>query len=217
MQPGQIITYTHVLTNEGNTTDTFTLTVTSVGPFPVADNVPPSITLTAGQTATFVITVTVPAGASATDQGVTVITATSTLSPSLSATDTDTTNTGVVPGLALDPDSHRAVQRTRSFHAGQTFAYSVTLTQPADSPDIFVEVERLSGRPRVVQQRSIQHITPGRRTFAFTVPADDLLAAWGAGRFEMRIYIGQGDEPVAVGRFRLVASPAPSVEATGSG
>lgn len=120
-------------------------------------------------------------------------------------------------GLALDPDSHRAVQRTRSFHAGQTFAYSVTLTQPADSPDIFVEVERLSGRPRVVQQRSIQHITPGRRTFAFTVPADDLLAAWGAGRFEMRIYIGQGDEPVAVGRFRLVASPAPSVEATGSG
>lgn len=121
-------------------------------------------------------------------------------------------------GQALDPESSRAVQRTRSFQAGQTFAYSVTLAQAADSPDIFVEVERLSGRPRVVQERSIQHITPGRRTFAFTVPSDELLAAWGAGRFEMRIYLGQGGgDPIAVGRFRLVAVPATSAEAEASG
>ena len=54
-----------------------------------------------------------------------------------------------------------------------------------------MEVERISGQPRVVQERSIQHITAGRRTFAFTVPTDDLLAAWGGGRFEMRIFLGQ--------------------------
>ena len=111
-------------------------------------------------------------------------------------------------GLALDPDTNRAVQRARSFRAGQAFAYSVTLAQPAATADIFVEVERLSGRPRIVQERAIQHIDPARRTFAFTVPTDDLLAAWGAGRFEMRIYLGQGGEPVATGRFRLVVEPA---------
>lgn len=113
-------------------------------------------------------------------------------------------------GQALDPDTNRAVRRTRSYHPGQTFAYSVTLAQPPATSSIFVEVERLSGRPRTVQEPSIQHITAGQRTFAFTVPADDLLAAWGAGRFEMRIYLGPDEVPIAAGRFRLVAAPAPS-------
>ena len=120
-------------------------------------------------------------------------------------------------GLALDPDRNRAVQRARSFHAGQPFAYSVTLARPAASSDIYVEVERVSGEPRIVQERSIQHITPGRRTFAFTVPTDDLLAAWGAGRFEMRIYERQSGAPIATGRFRLVAAPATSAEPEASG
>ena len=82
----------------------------------------------------------------------------------------------------------------------------MTLPQPPTTSSIFVEVERISGTPRVVQERSIQHITAGRRTFAFTVPTDDLLAAWGGGRFEMRIYLGQQSAPVAIGRFRLVAA-----------
>ncbi|MCL4297154.1 MAG: isopeptide-forming domain-containing fimbrial protein, partial [Anaerolineae bacterium] len=129
--PGQVVTYTHVLTNEGNATDTFTLTVTSVGPFPVTDDVPPSITLTAGQTATFVITVTVPAGASATDQGVTVITAISTLSPALQAVDTDTTNTAAVPGLSLDPDHTATVQ------PGQVVTYTHVLTNEGNATDTF--------------------------------------------------------------------------------
>ena len=108
-------------------------------------------------------------------------------------------------GQALDPDSHRAVRPVRGHRAGQTFAYSVTLTQPPMGSTIFVEVERISGTPHVVQERSIQHITAGRRTFAFTVPTDDLLAAWGDGRFEMRIYLGRQSAPIAIGRFRLVA------------
>ena len=64
-------------------------------------------------------------------------------------------------GLALDPDSNRAVRPVRAHRAGQTFAYSVTLTQPPIGSSIFVEVERISGTPRVVQERSIQHITAG--------------------------------------------------------
>ena len=113
-------------------------------------------------------------------------------------------------GLALDADTRRAVRPVRAHRAGQTFAYSVTLSQPPTSSSIFVEVERISGRPRVVQERSIQHITAGRRTIAFTVPTDDLLAAWGGGRFEMRIYLGQQTTPIAIGRFRLVAAPSAS-------
>ena len=111
-------------------------------------------------------------------------------------------------GLALDPDTNRAVRRVRSFHAGQPFAYSVTLTQPSTTSTIFVEVERISGQPRVVQERSIQRITEGRRTFAFTVDTNDLLVAWGAGRFELRVFLGlEGGEAIAIGRFRLVAEP----------
>ena len=118
-------------------------------------------------------------------------------------------------GLALDPDTNRAVRRVSGFRPGQTFAYSVTLAQPAATASIFVEVERVSGQPRVVQERSIQHISPGRRTFAFTVPTDSLLTAWGGGRFEMRIFVEGATAPVAVGRFRLVAAPQASAEASG--
>ncbi|HEY8180294.1 MAG TPA: hypothetical protein VIH33_07815 [Candidatus Limnocylindria bacterium] len=111
-------------------------------------------------------------------------------------------------GQALNPDTNRAVGPARGYHAGQTFAYSVTLAQPPTTSSIFVEVQRISGQPRVVQERSVQHITAGRRTFAFTVPTDDLLAAWGDGRFEMRIFLGQETTPIAIGRFRLVAAPS---------
>jgi hypothetical protein len=109
-------------------------------------------------------------------------------------------------GLALDPDTNRAVQRVRRFAAGQTFAYSVTLPEAPTTSTIFVEVQRISGQtPRIVQERTQQQITAGRRTVSLILRTDDLLAAWGAGRFEMRIFVGQDPAPVATGRFRLVA------------
>ena len=109
-------------------------------------------------------------------------------------------------GLALDPETNRAVERVRQFTAGQPFVYSVTLSEPPIASTVFVEVERLSGgTPRIVQERSPQQITAGRRTFALVLRTDDLLAAWGAGRFEMRIFLGQEGAAIATGRFRLVA------------
>jgi hypothetical protein len=108
-------------------------------------------------------------------------------------------------GLAVDPESNRAIQRVGRFGAGQPFAYSVTLPAPPTTSTVFVEVERLSGpAPRIVQERTEQQIIAGRRTFALVLRTDDLLAAWGAGRFEMRIFLGQDRAPVASGRFRLV-------------
>ncbi|HYN63645.1 MAG TPA: hypothetical protein VES36_03495 [Candidatus Limnocylindrales bacterium] len=113
-------------------------------------------------------------------------------------------------GQGLDPDTNRAIHRTRRFRSGDRFAYSVTMASAPSTADILVEISRLQdGRAKVVQPKSVQHILPKVRTFAFAVRADDLLAAWGAGSYEMRIFIGDGDTPLAVGRFMLIAPPAP--------
>jgi hypothetical protein len=112
-------------------------------------------------------------------------------------------------GQALDPDTNRAIRRTRRFRSGDRFAYSVTLARPPGTAEILVEIRRLQGEAAIVQPRSIQHILPNVRTFAFAVEADDLLTAWGPGSYEMRIFMGDGDAPLAVGRFVLIAPPAP--------
>jgi hypothetical protein len=112
-------------------------------------------------------------------------------------------------GTALDPDNNRAVNRTKRFRSGDPFAYSVTLAHRAGTSDIYVEVVRLEESSReVVQQRALQHILPELRTFAFRVRADDLLAAWGAGTYEMRIFLKKSDAlPLAVGEFTLIGEP----------
>lgn len=111
-------------------------------------------------------------------------------------------------GHALDPVSNRATQRTRRFRSGDRFAYSVTLPRRPGTADILVEVTRLEGEERVVvQEKALQHILPGPKTFAFQVRTDDLLAAWGAGDYEMRIWMGGSADPLAIGRFTLIAIP----------
>jgi hypothetical protein len=112
-------------------------------------------------------------------------------------------------GTALDPDNNRAINRTRRFRSGDPFAYSVTLDHRAGTADIYVEIRRLEEGSRVVvQERSVQHILPELRTFAFRVRTEDLLAAWGAGSYEMRIFLKPGDvEPLAIGEFTLIAPP----------
>jgi hypothetical protein len=111
-------------------------------------------------------------------------------------------------GQALDPDSNRAIRHTRRFRAGDRFAYSVTLSRAPGTADIFVEISRLKdGRRTVVQARSVQHILPNLRSFAFVVQVDDLLEAWGPGSYEMRIFLDDGAVPLAAGRFTLIGSP----------
>jgi hypothetical protein len=112
-------------------------------------------------------------------------------------------------GTALDPDTNRAIHRSKRFRSGDPFAYSVTLGHRPRRQKIYVEVSRLeSGSRVVVQERAPQHILPEPRTFAFRVRTDDLLAAWGAGDYEMRIFIRFKDaDPLAVGTFTLIASP----------
>jgi hypothetical protein len=110
-------------------------------------------------------------------------------------------------GTDLDPETNVATNRTRRFRSGDPFAYSVTLGHRANTKDIYVEITRLDDET-VVQERALQHILPELRTFAFRVRTDDLLAAWGAGRYEMRIFLRMDDaHPLATGEFTLIAAP----------
>jgi hypothetical protein len=115
----------------------------------------------------------------------------------------------IVFGTALDPATNVAVDTTDHFLAGDPFAYSVTLNAAPGTDTILVEVTRVvAGVPTVVQEPSVQKIVPESPTFAFQVLTDDLLAAWGPGDYEMRIFFTAAEPPFAVGTFTLVQPPA---------
>jgi len=117
---------------------------------------------------------------------------------------------GISFGTALDPVTGLATQLTDRFRAGDTFAYSVQLPTAPGVDSIDVEIVRIYGDSQtVVQQPDDQAIDPTSRAIAFAPSAADLLAAWGPGSYEMRIYLGAPD-PLAVGRFTLVETPAAS-------
>src|SRR5574338_788871 len=108
-------------------------------------------------------------------------------------------------GTALDPQTNVASADTSRFRPGDPFAYSVTMAGAPGTDTIWVEIIKhgLDG-DSVAQEASVQHILPDAATFAFQVRTDDLLAAWGAGDFEMRIYLDPVGRPVATGSFTLV-------------
>ena len=81
-QPGDVLTFTHTLTNTGNTIDTFDLTLT--GDWATLLTATP-LTLTAGATATVQVEVAVPATALYDTVNTTLITTTSQLSPEVLA------------------------------------------------------------------------------------------------------------------------------------
>jgi hypothetical protein len=115
----------------------------------------------------------------------------------------------IVFGTGLDPATNVAVDPTTSFRAGDPFAYSVTLAAAPRTDSILVEVARMvAGVRTVVQQPSVQKITPEMPTFAFRVTTDDLLAAWGPGDYEMRIFFDVDEPAFAAGRFTLVEAPS---------
>jgi len=112
-------------------------------------------------------------------------------------------------GTALDPATNVAIERTDRFLSGDPFGYSVTLAAPPGTDTILVEVTRVvAGVPTVVQEASVQKIVPEAPTFAFQVLTDDLLAAWGPGDYEMRIFFDATEPPFALGTFTLVETPA---------
>ena len=120
--PGTIITYTHRITNTGNTTDTFTITAGSSRGWPV--NVIPTETLplSPNQTGTIIVSLDVPINTGG-EIDTTTITATSSVDPSVFATAADTTRVTQIHILTFTLDNSSAVV---SSSTTITFTYTIT-------------------------------------------------------------------------------------------
>jgi len=130
--PGEMVTYLHTLTNTGNATDTFTL---SLGGLPSGWNgavVPAAVTLPVDTAALVTVTVTLPTDALSGTVGVAVLTATSGLDSSVFATVADTTTVGLAPGLSTLTPARKG-QATPNTSA----VYTHTLTNGANYTQTF--------------------------------------------------------------------------------
>ena len=118
-------------------------------------------------------------------------------------------------GTALDPATGTVAANavTSTFVAGQTFAYSL---DPATSlpTAIYVEVVRTAGGPEEVVQPAApegeQALPAGSATIAFDVGVDALFSVFGAGTYEMTIYLDPTEPPIGIGTFTLSAPAGPS-------
>lgn len=110
-------------------------------------------------------------------------------------------------GAAVDAETLVVAGETARFGAGDAFAYAVALPGATPTGSLLVEVVRLDGdEPTVVQEPLEEPLPAGGAGLAVSLPAERLLAAWGPGHYEMRIYLPSGGGVVASGRFTLVAA-----------
>lgn len=108
-------------------------------------------------------------------------------------------------GTGLDPTTHLITGPTDSFSPGDTFAYSVDPPLPPGVPNVYIAIARIEGGGETeVQAPVAQPLRPGAASFGFAVEATPLIAAWGEGRYVMRIYLDPFAEVYAQGRFVLV-------------
>lgn len=120
---GTTVTYTHTVTNDGNTAETFDLAAFAPPGWTalVTDTSGiwlPSVTLAPGASTTVQVRVTIPLGASEGSQGVTTLTATSVSDPGVSDSATDTTRVGQV---TVTPDQRATMA------PGQIVTYEFTV------------------------------------------------------------------------------------------
>jgi hypothetical protein len=117
-------------------------------------------------------------------------------------------------GTALDPASGEAIQPINRFRDGDPFAYSVRMLAAPGVGTIQVEIIRLNddGTETIAQPLADgeQGIIATSPVFAFKVQTRTLLDAWGPGVYAMRIYLPNGADPIATGRFTLVETPVAS-------
>ncbi|MCI0577600.1 MAG: right-handed parallel beta-helix repeat-containing protein [Chloroflexi bacterium] len=126
------VVYNHVITNTGDSADTFDLVAQSSQAWPVTVN-PTNISLAAGQSAPVVMQIFIPPGTLSGTVDVTVITATSTVNPAVfdTATDTTTVTTEPVAGVSLVPNNSSTAA------PGDTVVYNHTLTNLGNNSDTF--------------------------------------------------------------------------------
>lgn len=115
--PGMPITYTHMLTNTGNITDNFTLSLAS-DPGWSATVTPSVALLPPGESAPVTVVVTAPLGVPAGSTGIVTATAISAQDPSVQGSVTDTTTINEQVGALLLP--HEQTQHAGASDAGAT-------------------------------------------------------------------------------------------------
>lgn len=128
--PGQMLTYTLAVTNTGNASDTFTVTLsgnafgttapTSVGP------------LAAGASTTFNVFVTVPGGALAGASDTVNVNVKSRGDPTKQANATLTTSVNAIYGVSL-----AVANPNQSNYVGQVVTYTFTLTNSGNTTDTY--------------------------------------------------------------------------------
>lgn len=88
--PGDVVAYTHVVSNTGTQDDTYTITLSIDQSFPITVN-QTSLPVTGGMSATIVVSVTVPSTATGSTEAVASVTVTSVANSVVQATAVDTT------------------------------------------------------------------------------------------------------------------------------
>jgi CSLREA domain-containing protein len=140
--PGETVTFTHTVTNIGQSAGTFTpsLTLSQGSPWSGALTDPAPFNLNAGESRVVTMTVTVP-NAPIPDAG-TLVTATLTVlaSGGASASAASVTRVGLVPGFTLSP----ATVPTLNLPPGATAVFTHTLTNTGNGSDTFVVTATLS-------------------------------------------------------------------------
>ncbi|MCK4470643.1 MAG: hypothetical protein KAW49_02545, partial [Anaerolineae bacterium] len=133
--PGNTVYYTHILTNNGNYTDTFTFEAQSSQGWNVA--FPASVELGSGLTTTVQVGVQIPGGTLSNTVDTTVVTATSQFSTAVSASVVDTTIVEQAPGVSLEREWPDAEGWCVQSPPSTTVDYSFSLSNEGNFTDTF--------------------------------------------------------------------------------
>ncbi len=127
--PGETVAYQHVISNSGNSTDTFSLAAESSAGWSVG--LPSPVTLGAGMSTTVQLTMTPPENALYGDVDETVVTVSSDTSPGVTAVVTESTSVNLMVGVSL------AAAPPQSGEPGQVVSYSHQLRNSGNYTDSF--------------------------------------------------------------------------------
>jgi hypothetical protein len=110
----------------------------------------------------------------------------------------------LVLGTGRNRQTCEITGKTDTFGPGSVFAQSISLDEPFGVNALGEEIARVTdGKEKIVQSREDgQTAAPSKaKIVCYAVGSDNLIRAWGAGTYVLRIY--RGDEKIAQGTFKL--------------